>query len=76
MKAFGIILKLVAALATVAGIAYVVMKYDDTIVAWVKEKLGITCCCGCCDDDCCCDDDGCCEKVDESNTADEQDFEG
>ena len=73
MKVFSIIMKIVAALAVVAGIVYVVATYGDKIVAWAKKLLGKfeCCCCGdedcccdgecCCDEDCCCDDDCCCE---------------
>ena len=82
MKVFGTILKILAAIAAVAGIAYVVMKYGDAIVTWIKEKLGLDCCCDCCccDDDCCCDED-CCDLVEEDGAAEtveaeEKDFEG
>ena len=84
MKAFKIILKIVAALAIVAGIVYVVVAYGDKIVAWVKRMLGICeCTCEECDcegcEECCSECDGCedeedlVEVVDE--TADEKDFE-
>jgi len=54
MKVVGIILKIVAALAAVAGIVYVVATYGDKIVAWAKKMLGICDCdCQCdCEDDC------------------------
>ena len=67
MKVFSIIMKIVAALAVVAGIVYVVATYGDKIVAWAKKLLGKfeCCCCGeeecCCDGECCCDEDCCCE---------------
>lgn len=65
MKIFGIVIKIVAALAAIAGIAFVVIKYGDQIVAWFKKTFGgLFCCCDgdcCCDEDCCCD---CCEDED------------
>lgn len=79
MKVVGIILKIVAALAAVAGIVYVVAKYGDKMVLWAKKLLGICDCdCECqCDcegdcDDCQCEEDcddcpceGCCNCGDE-----------
>ena len=37
MKTFSVIAKVVAALAAVAGIVYVVATYGDKIVAWFKK---------------------------------------
>ena len=37
MKAFNTIMKLLAALAAVAGAVYVVATYGDKIVAWAKK---------------------------------------
>ena len=51
MKTFSIIAKVVAALAAVAGIVYVVATYGDKIVAWAKKLLGKGCCC-CLDCEC------------------------
>ena len=82
MKVFGFILKLVAALAAIAGIVYVVINYGDKIVLWVKKLFGICDCdcqCACeCEgdcDDCQCEDDcddcaceGCC-NCDEAQAA-------
>ena len=48
MKAFSVIAKVVAALAAVAGIVYVIATYGDKIVAWAKKLLG-KCCCGDCE---------------------------
>lgn len=62
MKIFGIVVKIVAALAAIAGIAFVVVKYGDQIVAWFKKTFGgLFCCCDgeCCDGECCCE---CCEE--------------
>ncbi|MBR4862934.1 MAG: hypothetical protein IKU07_00040 [Oscillospiraceae bacterium] len=47
MKAFTTIMKILAALAAVAAIVYVAVKYGDAIIAWLKKQLakfGI--CCG------------------------------
>lgn len=48
MKAVNIIIKVVAALAAVAGVVYVVATYGDKIVAWAKNLLG-------CNKNCCVD---------------------
>ena len=58
MKFVGVILKIVAALAAVAGAVYVAATYGDKIVAWAKNLVGKYCCC--CDGDCCCDEEDCC----------------
>lgn len=66
MKAFTIIAKVLAALAAIAGVVYVIATYGDKIVAWAKKMLGnCKCCCGeececCCDGECTCEGD--CEK--------------
>lgn len=87
MKVVGIILKIVAALAAIAGIVYVVATYGDKIVAWAKKMLGICDCdceCQCvCEgdcDDCQCEDDcdececeGCCNCNEEAAEEAEQD---
>ena len=74
MKVLGNILKVVAALAAVASIVYVVVNYGDKIVAWFKETFGCCCCCDCdCDCDCdCCEEDAPAEAV----TAEDADFQG
>ena len=68
MKIFGIVVKIVAALAAIAGIAFVVVKYGDKIVAWFKKVFGdlFYCECDCnCDCDCeNCDCEGECEECD------------
>lgn len=47
MKAFNVILKIVAALAAIAGIVYIAATYGDKIVAWCKKMLGkLDCLCG------------------------------
>ncbi len=57
MKVFSTIMKIVAALAAVAGIIYVIATYGNKIVAWAKKLLGKCPCC--CEDDC---DDCQCES--------------
>ncbi len=49
MKVFGTIVKIVVALAAVAGLVYVFATYGDKIVAWAKKMLGL--CKGCCEGD-------------------------
>ena len=73
MKVLGNVLKILAALAAIAGVVYVVATYGDKIVAWAKKLLNKTCC------DCCQ-----CEAVEEEipveeaagEVAEETDFEG
>ena len=68
MKTFATIMKIVAALAVIAGIVYVIATYGDKIVAWARalwEKYGWSCCC----------DDCCCEGADKAVQADAMDFE-
>ena len=45
MKTVSIIAKVVAALAAVAGIVYVLATYGDKIVAWAKKLMNKGCCC-------------------------------
>ena len=71
MKVFSAIMKILVALAAVAGAVYIAATYGDKIVAWAKKLLGsCQCCCGCdCDCDCECEDGecececGCCEDA-------------
>lgn len=44
MKAVNIIIKILAALAAIAGVVYVIAAYGDKIVAWAKKLLGRTAC--------------------------------
>lgn len=61
MKVFNCVMKIVAALAAVAGVVYVVATYGDKIVAWAKRLLGKCCCCADCEcADCECNDNGEC----------------
>ena len=46
MKVFSIIVKIVAALAFIAGAVYLIATYGDKIVAWSKKLLSCKCC-GC-----------------------------
>ena len=79
MKVFGTIMKVLVALAAVAGAVYAVATYGDKIVAWAKNLLGKCCCdeCCCCEDDCCCEEEACCceEAAEEAVQAEEADFE-
>ena len=65
MKVVNTIVKILVALAAVAGAVYVIATYGEKIVAWAKNLLNCCtdCCCGCgCDCDCDCDsecDDEC-----------------
>ena len=45
MKVLSTVLKVVIALAAVAGAVYVIATYGDKIVAWAKKMLGCTDCC-------------------------------
>ena len=48
MKTWSVILKILAALAAIAGIIYALATYGDKIVAWCKmllDKLNLCCCC-------------------------------
>ena len=80
MKVFGIIMKIVAALAVVAGIVYIVATYGDKIVAWAKKLLGkMECCCNgecTCEGECCCEEAAAEEAPAEVTQAEEADFEG
>lgn len=54
MKAFKVIMKIVAALIAAAGVVYVAATYGDKIVAWAKSMLkrmeSCPCCCKGADD--------------------------
>ena len=55
MKNANIIIKIVAALAAVAGVVFVIATYGDKIVAWAKKLLGRCPCdgeCECCECEC------------------------
>ena len=70
MKTVNLIAKIVAALAAVAGIVYIIATYGDKIVAWAKRMLGkCECTCEECDcegrEECCSECEGC-EEVEEA----------
>ena len=74
MKAFKIVMKILVALAAIAGVVYVVATYGEQLTAWARRLLDRLNCCCCCDCDCdCCD----CEDVEiVEGAAEEADFEG
>ena len=51
MKAFNIIVKILAALAAVAGVIYVIATYGEQIVAWAKKVLASLPKCPCCEEE-------------------------
>lgn len=71
MKIFANVMKILAALAAVAGAVYVVATYGDKIVAWAKKLLNCTkpceceevCECTCEAEDCCCEEECACEEA-------------
>ena len=76
MKVFRTIMKILVALAAVAGAVYLAATYGDRIVAWAKNLISGHCCCDCdCDCDCECECD--CEEAEAAETAEaaEADFE-
>ena len=66
MKAVNVIIKIVVALAAIAGIVYLAATYGDKIVAWSKKmlaRIGCCCCDGECECECDCDCDcDCCDE--------------
>ena len=63
MKVFNTIVKIVVALAAVAGAIYVAATYGDKIIAWAKKLLSAAPCN--CDCDCDCDGECTCDCTDE-----------
>ena len=54
------VLKILAALAAIAGVVFVIATYGDKIVAWAKKLLA-SCPCKCSSEDtCACDGEGAC----------------
>lgn len=51
MKTVNTIVKILAALAAITGVVYVIATYGDKIVAWAKKMLA-TCPCKCDVEDC------------------------
>lgn len=90
MKTWTVILKILAALAAVAGVVYIIAAYGDKIVSFARRLLGrdYECFCDC--DDCDREDCDCCdfddldeldeveieEEADETPVAADDDFEG
>ena len=63
MKTASLILKILAAVAAVVGVAFLVATYGDKVVAWFKRMLGqCECHCECDCDECECEGD--CEECD------------
>ena len=58
MNCFKTVIKILTALAAIAGAVYVIATYGDKIVAWAKKLLPE---CPCCkgDDTCTCGEEGC-----------------
>ena len=65
MNCFKTVMKILTALAAIAGIIYIIATYGDKIVAWAKKLLeSCPCKCKCeceCDGECECKCDGACE---------------
>ena len=72
MNAFGVLLKILAAAAVIAGVVYVVIVYGDKIMGFAKKLLGRIGCCTCSDSDFVND----CDLEDGEIIAGDQDFEG
>lgn len=60
MNCFKTVLKILTALAAIAGIIYIIATYGDKIVAWAKKMLE-NCPCKCKMDDCACECDCDCD---------------
>lgn len=45
MKTFNLIVKILTALAAIAGVIYLIATYGDKIVAWAKEMMAKCPCC-------------------------------
>ena len=52
MNCFKTVMKILTALAAIAGIVYIIATYGDKIVAWAKKLLE-SCPCKCKVEDCC-----------------------
>ena len=52
MKAWKVVIKILTALAAIAGVVYVIATYGDKIVAWAKKLLNKGQCGCACEDDC------------------------
>ena len=63
------LIKILTALATIAGAVYIVATYGEQIVAWCKKVLASLPCCNCkctcdCEGECTCDGECTCECKD------------
>ena len=66
------VLKILTALAAIAGTIYVIATYGDKIVAWAKNILAsCPCCNNTCDCECECDGEGECKCGGECKCAEE-----
>ena len=73
MNCFKTIVKILTALAAIAGVVYIIATYGDKIVAWAKKLLE-SCPCKCKVEDCCecaCECDCECECKCEETPAEE-----
>ena len=53
MKTVNTIIKLLSALAAIAGVVYIIATYGDQITAWAKKTLASLPKCPCCKEDTC-----------------------
>ena len=60
MNTFKTVVKILTALAAVAGAVYLIATYGDKIVAWAKQLLA-KCPCKCCVEECECEGECKCE---------------
>ena len=51
MKTVNTIVKILSALAAVAGVVYIIATYGEQITAWAKKTLASLLKCPCCEDD-------------------------
>lgn len=74
MKAWNVIWKILAALAAVAGIVYIIAAYGDKIVSFARRLLGrdFECFCDCDCDNCDCED--CNFDIDELDELDDEEI--
>ena len=74
MKFWNKFLKVVASLAAVAAVVYVVINYGDKIIAWTKRtfKKNFPCCCDCCEEEL---PEEALDEAPSENVAEEADFE-
>lgn len=86
MKVFGIIVKIVAAIAAIIGVGYVIATYGNKIVDWTKKLFSknndqiceVECECTCeseCEE-CACEEAAACEAEPAQDVVEEADFEG